>query len=231
MKVATWIGGAGALFVIVLIVILKSGDRAGNALKPSAEEPARLHPIGAPGDAGGGAGQGDNAGMMLSEPDRDLNEASAAAATTEEPPRTTAGIIPVKQSMEMPIVDPATLPYDTNIGRIENSSAPPPPNSGPGEAYDPMLAPGDRAVETNDGPLAGRVASPDSTAPGPAGPSVSGSTSIPNDSNPGGVLDPLGPGQPIDPAAAPPNYVLPGAGVTIEDPDSSPGAPDTGDSY
>lgn len=223
MKATIWLGG-GALLFIVLIIAMQNGDRRGDAAGPSvgasAEAPEPAATAESMRDLMDGAGQSGDADVVLWEPDRELNAASGA--NTEEPPRTIFGTVPVKKSIELPIVDPATLPFDPKAGRIEVSAVAR-GNSAPGEADDPMSTLGDQFFETDDGPLAGVIPQPDPSAPGPAG--LSGSATDLGDTARDGIADPLGPGQPIDPAAAeamPPMYVLPGEGVNIEDPDQSP---------
>ena len=188
------------MLVVIAVVVLKSGERANEIRMPSSDEvadvPTQTDPINS-----SDVGQDDGSQTMSWEPDRDLN-AAAEATDSEEPPRTVAGILPVKRSIELPVVDPATLPYDKNIGRIDISSVAQTGNSAPGEGSDSIFTSSTRAIETNDGPLAGRVAVPDPSVPGPGGIPVSGSTSNANDTDLGRALDPLGPGQPIDPGIA-----------------------------
>ena len=227
MKATIWLGG-GALLFIVLIIAMQNGDRRGDAAGPSvgasAEAPEPAATAESTRDLMDGAGQSGDANMVLWEPDRDLNAASDA--NTEEAPRTIFGTVPVKKSIELPIVDPATLPFDPKAGRIEVSAVAR-GNSAPGEANDPMSTLGDQFFETDDGPLAGVIPQPDPSAPGPAG--LSGLTvNDISDTKRDEISDTLGPGRPIDPeeaAVAPPNYILPGDDVIVEDPDSSPGAP------
>jgi len=224
VKATLWLGGA-ALLLIVLIIAMQNGDRRGDAARPSvgasAEAPEPTATAASTRDLMDGAAQSGDANMVLWEPDREFDAASDASPG--EWPRTIFGTVPVKKSIELPIVDPATLPFDPKAGSIEVSAVAR-GVSAPGETDVSVPPLGDQFFETDDGPLAGVIPQPDPSAPGPA--DLSGLTvNDISDTKRVEISDPLGPGQPIDPAAAeamPPMYVLPGADVSIEDPDLSP---------
>ena len=233
MKVAWWLG-IGTVLIIVLLVATKGGEqRRGDFPQDSSE--VLPEATSNPDALGPGSGMTDsvrdtgNATMVTTVPVWALEEGSTNI--TEAPPRTIFGIEPVMQSTELPIVDPATLPFDKNIGRIEISGAARADDTISGGASHPLLPLSDQPLETNDGPLGGLIPRPDLSVPGPAIQTLS--TAEPGEVRDPAAMDPFGPGQPIDPEAAAvavPNFVLPGTDVSVEDPDLSPGARDNDDS-
>ncbi len=233
MKVAWWLG-IGTVLIVVLLVATKGGEqRRGDFPQDSSE---RLPQATSNPDAlGPGSGMTDsvrdtgNATMATTVPVWALEEGSTNI--TEAPPRTIFGIEPVMQSTELPIVDPATLPFDKNVGRIVVVGAGRAGDNGSGGASHPMSPQNDQPIETNDGPLGGLIPRPDPSVPGPAIQTLS--TAEPGEVRDPAVMDPFGPGQPIDPEAAAvtvPNFVLPGPDGTVESPDLSPEASNSDDS-
>lgn len=224
MKVAWWLG-IGTVLIVVLFVATKGGEqRRVDLPQESSERPPEA--TSNPDALGPGSGMTDSVedtrnAIATTVPVWAQEEGSTN--NTGAPPRTIFGIEPVMQSTELPLVDPATLPFDKNIGRIEISGAARADDTISDGASHPLLPLSNQPFETNDGPLGGVMPRPDPNVPGPAIQALS--TAEPGEVRDPAAMDPFGPGQPVDPEAAAvamPNYVLPGANDTIDSPDLSP---------
>lgn len=223
MKIAFWIGLAAAL-VIALVLAMRSGERAGVPAGPDASGSDRSSiPV-----VEDRIDDTDSASVLLSEPDPLPGDAEQEDG--EKPPRWEFGTIPEhKAFVTSDVIDPATLPHEPKVGLEERDARESHDEATADATSHPMFVPSEQTnIVDNDGPLGGQVPRPDPNVPGPDGrvvsPGAATSTDVTTVASQSVPFDPLGPGQPVDPAeaaVAPPNYVLPGADIEIEDPDSS----------
>ena len=223
MKVAFWIALA-AVLVIALVLAMKSGERAGAPTGPDAvgSDESAIPEVEDRLDSS------DSASASLSEPHTATGDAGQDDG--EKPPRWEFGAVPEhKAFVTTDVIDPETLPHEPKVGLKEPDVPEGRTETVADATIHPMFTPSEQTgIVDNDGPLGGQTPRPDPNVPGPDGRGVDPATAAPTDATTVGTqrvpFDPSGPGQPADPAeaaAAPPNYVLPGADVEIEDPDSS----------
>ena len=223
MRVAFWIGLAVVL-VIALALAMKSGERAG---APAGSEVRGSDEASIP-VIEDHLDNPDSASVLLSEPITETGDAEQGEG--EDPPRWEFGTIPEHKSfVSTEVIDPATLPHEPKIGLKEPDATAKRTETAAAATIHPMFTPSEQTgVADNDGPLGGQLPRPDPNVPGPDGRVVSPGAATSTDRTTvvsrRAPVDPHGPGQPADPteaAAAPPNYVLPGPDVEIEDPDAS----------
>ena len=223
MKAALWIGLAAAL-VIGLVLAISIGERSGELTGPGAvgSDESSLSGVNAP------LGTSDSAAVLPTGPDAE--SVNTAQDADEDSPRRVFGTLPEhKAFVTTDVIDPATLPHEPKVGLKDPDAVPNRREESAAATIHPMFTPSaETGIVDNDGPLGGQIPQPNPNVPGPDGQTVSPGEAPPTDL-PAVVsrrvdFDASGPGQPVDPAeaaAAPPNYVLPGSDVEIEDPDLS----------
>ena len=224
MKPAVWIGLA-AILVVALVVAMTTSKRFGalSESDPGSTNALDREAVDAQSMPGQGRSPDDANGQVTRSSIPESEIGAAPSEYAEKPPPLEFRTIPVKTSfVTKDLVDPATLPHEPIVGHKDIDAVPSRDDTSAAATIHPMFTPTEQTgIVDDDGPLGGQIPLPVQDAPGPGGLPVSAGTSDPGPES-GSSEDVLS-GQviPVDPAATPPMYVLPGDDVVIEDPDRS----------